>query len=106
MGKSATLRDLEAEYERPDHWNYRSDPYELRKYDQTLALLPYGHYRRALEIGCSEGAFTRRLAPLADTVLGIDIVPVALERARAECAELANLRFRQFNLERDTLNEQ
>ena len=99
------LRALEVEYERPDHWNYRTDPYELRKYDQTLALVPPGHYRSVLEIGCSEGVFTRRLAPLADDVLGLDIVPVALERARAECAGLPNVRFRRFDLGRDTLDE-
>lgn len=99
------LRALEAEYEVPDHWNYKTDPYELRKYDQTLAMVPPGHYGRALEIGCSEGFFTRRLASLADEVVGIDLVPRALERARAECADLPNVRFQQCDLSRDDLDE-
>lgn len=99
------LRELEAEYQRPDHWQYGSDPYELQKYEQTLSLVPRGHYQRALEIGCSEGAFTRRVATLADEVLGLDIVPVALERARAICADLPNVRFRQFDLEREQLDQ-
>ncbi len=99
-------RELESEYVQPDHWNYKSDPYELRKYDQTLALIGGQRYARALEIGCSEGVFTRRLASVADDVLGLDIVPVALERARAECAGLDNVRFRLFDLDADTLDEQ
>lgn len=97
------LHALQEEYERPDHWNYKSDPYELLKYDQTLALVPPRHYARALEVGCSEGVFTRRLAPVADDVLGLDIVPVALERAQRECADLPNVRFRRFDLEVDDL---
>jgi SAM-dependent methyltransferase len=99
-------RELEAEYARPDHWQYRTDPYEQRKYDQTLALVPPGRYRRVLEIGCSEGVFTRRLAALADEVLGLDVVALALDRARAECAGLRNVRFQQFDIERDQLDEQ
>ena len=102
---SQQLHALEQEYERQDHWSYTSDPYELRKYDQTLALVPPGRYRQALEIGCSEGAFTRRLAPLADDVLGLDIVDVALERARLACAGLPNVRFRRFDLLGDTFDE-
>lgn len=99
-------RELEIEYRQPDHWNYKTDPYELRKYQQTLALIPDQRYAHLLEIGCSEGVFTRRLAALADDVLGLDIVPVALERARAECAGLGNVRFRQFDLDADDLTEQ
>jgi SAM-dependent methyltransferase len=99
-------RQLEAEYERPDHWNYKSDPYEIHKYERTLAILPDGHYASALEIGCSEGVFTRRLAPLADEVLGLDVVPLAIERARAECGGLANVHFREFDINTDTLESQ
>ncbi|MDQ3701330.1 MAG: nodulation S family protein [Chloroflexota bacterium] len=100
------LQSLQEEYQRPDHWNYKSDPYELLKYDQTLALVPPGRYARVLEVGCSEGVFTRRLAPLADDILGLDLVPVALERAQRECADLANVRFRRFDLEVDDLQLQ
>jgi SAM-dependent methyltransferase len=99
------LPELEAEYQRPDHWNYKTDPYEIRKYEQTLRLIPPRRYARALEIGCSEGVFTRRLAALADAVLGVDLVPLALERARVECAGLQHVQFRQFDLGRDTLQE-
>jgi len=38
-------------------------------------------YRRALEIGAAEGAFTRRLAGLAGRVTGLDVSGVALRRA-------------------------
>lgn len=99
-------RMLEAEYERPDHWNYKTDTYELRKYEQTLALVPARQYERVLEIGCSEGVFTRRLASFSGHVLGLDIVPAALERARLECAGVDNVAFRQFDLESDTLDQQ
>ncbi len=102
---SNKLDALKAEYQHADHWNYKTDPYELRKYGQTLAFVPAGRYERALEIGCSEGAFTRRLAALADDVLGLDIVPIALARAQVECADLPNVRFRLFDLDTDALDE-
>lgn len=52
-----------------------------------LAALGPRRYARVLEIGCGAGVFTRRLAPLADHVLAIDVAPAAIARARAAQGE-------------------
>lgn len=74
-----------------DPWSLDTDPYERAKYDAQLALLdadlaagarPGGRYGRTLEIGCAAGAFTRRLAPRCDSVLGIDIAQPAIALAQ------------------------
>jgi peptidoglycan/xylan/chitin deacetylase (PgdA/CDA1 family)/SAM-dependent methyltransferase len=80
-----------------DPWGYESD-YERVKYDQTLALLPKGTIRRALEVGCAEGHFTARLAERCGELLAVDISEFALERAAARCAEAGNVQFAQFDL--------
>lgn len=82
-------------YRRPDPWDYAGSPYEAKKYEQELALLPRPPYRRALELGCSEGLFTCRLARdgWAEEVVGVDFVPAALDRARARCRGLSQVSF-------------
>ncbi len=61
----------------PSRW------YEQRKYALCLAMLPRARYRRVLEPGCSVGVLTARLAARADEVDASDLVPAAVERARA-----------------------
>lgn len=81
----------------PDPWAYTSSPYEQRKYARTLALVAGRTYGRALEIGCSEGVFTRVLGEEVDAreVLGVDISRAAVRRARERCRDLAHVRFEQ-----------
>lgn len=74
-------------HRRPDPWGLAVDDYEQFKYATTLRQLPPRPYRRILDVGCSEGAFTHRLAaafPQAE-ITGVDISERALARARA-CA--------------------
>ncbi len=76
-----------------DPWDFRSSPYEQRKYAATLELLPRGRIKAALEIGCSIGVLTARLAERCETLVAIDCAPAALSRAARACATLANVRF-------------
>ena len=48
----------------PDPWGFATSAYEADKYRATLAALPRARYRRALEVGCSIGVLTERLAEL------------------------------------------
>jgi len=73
-----------------DPWSYTSE-YEQGKYAQTLALLGRATPQRALELGCAEGHFTRQLARHVGRLRACDISLIALERARARCADLANV---------------
>ncbi|MDH2430740.1 class I SAM-dependent methyltransferase [Sphaerisporangium sp. TRM90804] len=72
-------------HRRPDPWNLGTDDYERYKYLTTLKRTPARPYSRILDVGCSEGVFTRYLAdayPGAE-VVGMDISARAIERARA-----------------------
>lgn len=69
--------------------------YQRHKYDTLISLLPNRPFERVLDVGCGAGALTRRLAPLAGQILGLDIAPVALELARMQSTQHANLRFTQ-----------
>lgn len=82
-------------YRGPDPWEYDTSPYERRKYELKTQILPRPPnvqappYDRVLELGCSEGAFTCRLARegVGKKIVGVDFVPLALERARARCPD-------------------
>ena len=85
-----TLADsFEALYrEAPDPWQFATSPYEQRRYDVALAMLPARHYPRAFEPGCSIGELTARLAPRCDALLAMDCSPTAVRAARERCRDL------------------
>lgn len=76
-----------------DPWGLASSPYEAAKFAATTAALADRRYPRALEVGCAHGVLTRRLAPLCDDLLSIDISDRALDLARARCRDLPQVRF-------------
>ena len=76
-----------------DPWNFESSPYEAAKYTATLESLPRRLYPRGLEVGCSIGVLTRRLAARCGTLLSVDVSVQALAKAEARCADLRNVVF-------------
>ena len=84
-----------------DPWDFQSSLYEAGKYDETLASLPREHYRNGLEVGCSIGVLTARLAERCDRLLSLDISESALERARQRCAAMSHVRFAQMQVPRE-----
>ncbi|MBS3177845.1 MULTISPECIES: PIG-L family deacetylase [unclassified Pseudoclavibacter] len=64
-----------------DPWELRSSWYERRKLDVLLAMLPAERYERALEIGCSIGESTSKLAGRCSRILAADASPEALRLA-------------------------
>jgi predicted TPR repeat methyltransferase len=67
----------------PDPWGFETSEYERAKYDATIAALPARPVGKALEIGCSIGVLTARLAERAERVLAVDVSEAALRTARA-----------------------
>jgi predicted TPR repeat methyltransferase len=67
---------------RGDPWLLESSAYEDRRYHQLMETIHDRRYDKILEIGCGAGAFTRRLAGIANTLLAIDISETAINRAR------------------------
>ena len=93
-------RSLDAGYfdglyaDKPDPWDFASSAYEAAKYDATIAALGDERAARALEVGCSIGILTGRLAPLCDRLVATEVARVALEQAEGRCADLHNIEFR------------
>lgn len=88
------LDHFEALYARSsDPWKFATSSYETAKYEATLAALPRERYRQALEVGCSIGVFTERLAECCDKLLAIEPVASALAAARSRNAHHSHVRF-------------
>ncbi|MCJ2144548.1 class I SAM-dependent DNA methyltransferase [Methylobacterium sp. E-066] len=79
----------------PDPWQFTSSAYERDKYAATLACLPRPRYRAAFEPACAIGVFTRALSERCDRLLASDLIPAAVEAARARCADRPTIEIRQ-----------
>jgi peptidoglycan/xylan/chitin deacetylase (PgdA/CDA1 family)/2-polyprenyl-3-methyl-5-hydroxy-6-metoxy-1,4-benzoquinol methylase len=86
----------------PDPWKYTS-PYEQKKYEQTLELLPSIRFEQVLELACAEGHFTVQLAPKVNNLLAVDISQVALERTKERCAGFSNISYQLLDLTKDQI---
>jgi 2-polyprenyl-3-methyl-5-hydroxy-6-metoxy-1,4-benzoquinol methylase len=84
----------------PDPWSFASSPYEQQKYEATLAVLGSKHFQSALEVGCSIGILTSRLAGRCDRLIGLDFAPSAVKAARARCAPYPGVRIEQMQVPR------
>jgi SAM-dependent methyltransferase len=82
----------------PDPWNFTTSPYEQQKYEVTLAAVGTRRFRSALEVGCSIGVLTRRLAARCDNLVGLDFVPAAVAAARVRCAPYPGVRIEQMQV--------
>lgn len=84
-----------------DPWQFETSAYETAKYDATLAALPQPRYVSAIEIGCSIGVLTARLAPRCDELLALDVNEPALERARQRCRDVPHVQFEKGQIPQD-----
>lgn len=85
-----------------DPWAYATSPYEAAKYAATLAALPHPRYASALEVGCSIGVLTERLAARCDRLLAVDVSVAALARARRRCGRLGHVTLERRSLPAET----
>lgn len=79
-------------------------PWDSAEADPTLvALVEQGTITpsRALDIGCGTGTHALWLAERGFEVVGIDLAPLAIERARAKAAPTAQCRFEVSDFLRD-----
>ena len=82
----------------PDPWNFATSAYEQQKYDATLAVLGTRHFTYALEVGCSIGVLTERLAGSCEHLLALDFAPSAVATARARCAPYSGVKIEQMQV--------
>ncbi len=83
--------------EHADPWSVLASTYEHDKYVATMAALDQSRYGSALELGCSIGGLTRRLATRCDRLVAVDTSQAALARARHACG-YPNVDFVQAHL--------
>jgi 2-polyprenyl-3-methyl-5-hydroxy-6-metoxy-1,4-benzoquinol methylase len=76
-----------------DPWNYHTSEYEGAKRDATIVALEGRRFVSAIEVGCSIGALTQRLADCCDRLLAVDFIENALTAARAACAGKPDVTF-------------
>jgi len=87
-----TRRKMERVFRRKrDPYGYLSHDHEIKKQSTILSLIAGREYKTALEIGCAEGAFTRRLAPYCDHVFAVDLSKTAIDRARENLKGIENV---------------
>jgi SAM-dependent methyltransferase len=82
-----------------DPWQFRSSDYEREKYQATVDALGSARFARALEIGCSIGVLTAKLAQHCDAITAIDTSSTAIAAARE--TGIANATFQVGTLPRD-----
>lgn len=87
--------------EKHDPWDMRSSTYEREKYRRTLdrILETRRGSERVLEVGCSVGSFTRKLAGNFAQVVAIDFSDEAIARAADYCRDTGNVRFIRSDLQ-------
>jgi len=87
-------------------WNFAA-PSEQERYERVLAAVAKhrgpGSWGEVLEVGCSEGLFTKELADRCAAVTACDVSPVALGRAAERLAAYPNVQVRESNLLRDSI---
>jgi SAM-dependent methyltransferase len=92
MRRRLTAKDFEALYASdPDPWGFETSAYEQSKYAATIEALEGHRHQRGLEVGCSIGVLTARLAEHCDTLLAVDAAQTAVDRARERLASSANV---------------
>src|SRR5690606_2429461 len=74
-----------------------ADAQQQRMRDALLTDIGFPARARVLDVGCGTGVLTRRLArwPNVDSVVGVDLAPSLLGRARTLCAALPNVAFEE-----------
>jgi SAM-dependent methyltransferase len=72
-----------------------ADPQQQQLRRRFLDDIPFGAAACVLEVGCGTGVLTRTLArrPEVASVVGVDLAPSLLERARELTADLPNVTF-------------
>src|SRR5579885_669714 len=84
--------------QRADPWNLASSAYEAEKYDATLRALPRPVYESAVELGCSIGVLTAKLAHRCKGLLAVDLAEAAVESAKRRCSNLSQVSFEVMSI--------
>ncbi|MDO6810946.1 bifunctional PIG-L family deacetylase/class I SAM-dependent methyltransferase [Zobellia galactanivorans] len=76
-----------------DPWDFSTSTYELEKYEYSVTSLGNTNFNTVLEIGCSIGVQTEKLARCSNDLLAVDISRTAIYEAKKRYGHLENVRF-------------
>jgi O-antigen/teichoic acid export membrane protein/SAM-dependent methyltransferase len=104
------LADLQEQFHRrADPWDHEVNPLERNRHRLEIDMLDAvgggKRFEKALEVGCAEGLFTEKLEERCESLLAVDISPVALGRARARRDWGEGVRFAEWDLRVDPMFE-
>lgn len=96
--QSTIYSNLEELFQKSDPW-VKTKEYRKEAEENILTLLRSVPHASVLEVGCAEGAFTKRLLTVAKNVTGIDVSKTAIEKARKNVpgAQFAVASFEDFD---------
>lgn len=101
----AAVERLYREHEDPFGFNRVLEQFRFQRAIEMLQPVSNGSgFARALEVGCAEGMFTKRLAECCGTVVAVDLSKIALERAKQHCSHLSNVEFAEWDVRLDPVN--
>jgi SAM-dependent methyltransferase len=81
-----------------DPWELETSAYESARYARLLGAIDQRRYPNVLEIGCGAGSFTKRLAPLAQRLLAVDVSQEAIRKAQVAFGPTSQVEFRVANI--------
>ena len=84
-----------------DPWGFETSDYEQAKYAATIDALQGRRYATALEVGCSIGVLTARLAEHCGALLAVDAVQAAVDGARDRLEGVRNVTVERRELPED-----
>ena len=85
-----------------DPWRFATSAYEQDKYARTVAALEGRRFSRGLEVGCSIGVLTERLAEVCDELVAVDVSERAVATARERLAGLEHVEVECRSLPEET----
>lgn len=80
-GQKRVYQTLETMNRGEDPWATQH-PYNQKAFNQLLLLINLVPHASILEIGCAQGAFTKRLLEISKEVTGIDVSESAVKQAK------------------------
>ena len=82
ISEQSVKNHLTKRFTAKDPWHFETSEYEKNRFTTMLELNKLVAHDTILEVGCAEGHFTKMLTTICDHVDGLDIIPVAIERAK------------------------
>jgi 2-polyprenyl-3-methyl-5-hydroxy-6-metoxy-1,4-benzoquinol methylase len=101
----ATAEKLYTFAENPFGFDRELEQFRFERAMQMILEASNGNrFDRGLEVGCSEGMFTKLMAGCCTSVVALDLSSIAVERAKRRCGGLSNIVFGTWDARQDEVS--